>query len=160
MQVMYQFDVRGEADMAAVREAMSDEYDSLELRDAAFELASGAWNQRQACDDLVVELAPDWPTHRQPPVDRAILRLAYYEITSGHAPMVVAINEAVQLAKDFAAEDAPKFVNAVLDKMSKRIEAPAVADDEQPPEKPSATAWLSDAMNKEESTADDADGRG
>lgn len=150
MQILYQFDVRGEADMDAVRQALDDEFDSLDVRDAAFDLAVKAWSTRQTCDELATELAPDWPTHRQPPVDRSIIRLAYYEIISGHAPLVVAINEAVQLAKDYAAEDAPKFVNAVLDKISKRIESQTETEDEKVMEKPTEEAWLSDAIKKEE----------
>ena len=69
-----------------------------------------------------MQLAPDWPTHRQPPLDRAILRLAHYEMTSGHAPIKVAINEAVELAKNYCAERSPPFINGVLDKMARCLE--------------------------------------
>ena len=60
-------------------------------------------------------------THRQPPVDRAILRLAHHEIVTGIVPAKIAINEAVDLAKTFGAENSPSFVNGVLDKMAKRM---------------------------------------
>jgi len=68
----------------------------------------------------VAALSPDWPTHRQPVVDRNILRLAYFEIVSGAAPPKVAINEAVELAREFSTEKSPAFVNGVLDKIMKQ----------------------------------------
>ncbi len=68
-------------------------------------------------DHTVAELAPDWPTYRQPVVDRNILRLAYYEMIPGTTPPKVAINEAIELAKEFSTEKSPLFVNGVLDKI-------------------------------------------
>ena len=86
MQVLYQIDVRGQDDLDAIRAGLETSSDAPAECEPAFELACGAWEQRADCDTLVTELAPDWPTHRQPPIDRAILRLAYHEIVSGHAP--------------------------------------------------------------------------
>ena len=98
-------------------------------------------------DEKATALAPDWPTHRQPPVDRAILRLAYYEMTSGHAPVKVAINEAVELAKQFGSEQSPPFINGVLDKLARAINAPEPAEPTEPQPAPpgDADAWLDDA---------------
>ncbi|MCC7205460.1 MAG: transcription antitermination factor NusB [Phycisphaeraceae bacterium] len=120
MQLLYQIDLRGEEDCDSIRQSMGEAPgDELEHQ-AAFELAVAAWNNRHLADTLCTELAPDWPTHRQPPVDRAIIRLAYHEVLAGHAPARVAINEAVDLAKKFGAENSPAFINGVLDKMIKR----------------------------------------
>ncbi|MDX1389866.1 MAG: transcription antitermination factor NusB, partial [Acidobacteriota bacterium] len=60
-------------------------------------------------------------TQRQPVVDRSLLRLAYYEMTSGVAPPKVAINEAVELAKEYSTEKSPMFVNGVLDKLYRQL---------------------------------------
>ena len=122
MQILYQIDVRGEADLALIREALSIEaFDAEPLQAQAMLLAERAWADRQAADELATQLAPDWPTYRQPPVDRAILRLAYHEILTGHAPVKVAINEAIELAKQYGVQQSPAFVNGVLDKMAKRM---------------------------------------
>ncbi len=151
MQVLYQLDIRGEVDAPAIREGLADGFDPPAVVEPAYALACAAWEARAVADALVLELAPDWPTYRQPPVDRAILRLAYHEITSGHAPMKVAINEAVQLAKEYSTEHSAPFVNGVLDKLAKRLPAadPAAASaapiHETPP---SAQAWLRDAMQE------------
>lgn len=132
MQLLYQVDMGGITDADALLTGIDPDVGPLELRRQALDLALAAWEQRHAADQIAVELAPDWPTHRQPPVDRAILRLAYYEMASGHAPPKVAINEAIELAKVFCAENAPAFLNGILDKMAKRLEPP------QPPTLPTA----------------------
>ena len=122
MQVLYQIDVRGEpADRAALLEALDDDFDSAEVRAAGVNLALAAWAQHAEADDAVKALAPDWPTHRQPPLDRAILRLAHHEMTTGHAPVKVAINEAVELAKQYCSEHSPAFINGVLDKLARQM---------------------------------------
>lgn len=125
MQLLYEFDVRGEEDWAALGargdEGDDEAFDPEAVREAAFSLAERAWGDHAAADALVTELAPTWPTHRQPPVDRAILRLCYHEMASGRTPAKVAINEAIELAKRYAAEQSPAFLNGVLDKIAKRL---------------------------------------
>jgi len=165
MQVLYQLDVTAPRhkpgrpptvvpSIDELAEALDEDHDSLATRRFAATLALEAWATRPAADEKVAALAPDWPTHRQPPVDRAILRLAYYEMISGHAPVKVAINEAVELAKQFGSEQSPPFINGVLDKIAKTINAPdqaGVAGDAQraTEQKPSdEDAWLDDAIEK------------
>jgi len=140
MQLLYQLDLRGEEDWPAIVESLADGPDDAMVCQAGQDLAHAAWQQRAAADALASELAPDWPTHRQPPVDRALLRLAYHEMHSGHAPVKVAINEAINLARQYGTEQSPSFINGVLDKMARRLSA-----DSAPPETPSADAWLRDA---------------
>ncbi len=140
MQVLYQMDVTGSAEAGTVVEHL-DDFDTPAVRDEAAALAQAAWTDHEAADALATELAPKWPTYRQPPVDRAILRLAHHEIVTGRAPMKVAINEAVELAKTFAAKESPAFINGVLDKMAKRL-----AEENRIPEaKPGPAEWLDDA---------------
>lgn len=168
MQVLYQLDLTQPKSKPAddapaslpgadeLAESLDEEHDELATRRFAAELALQAWASHPAADEKVAALAPDWPTHRQPPVDRAILRLAYYEMASGHAPVKVAINEAVELAKDYGSEHSPPFINGVLDKLAKAI-TPASAPDPsglaaaakpptQEPQPPTdADQWLDDA---------------
>ena len=147
MQALYQIDVRGESDREAVREAVREDAGDRVVADEAFALAEGAWASRKEADDKATTLAPDWPTYRQPPVDRAILRLAWHEMSSGHAPVKVAINEAVELAKAFCTEQSPAFINGVLDKMAKDVKVVAATSpgpSEAPPVSPEQ--WLADAI--------------
>lgn len=147
MQVLYQIDVTGETDATALAEALDDEHDTPAARTAAAEAGVKAWARHAEYDALLTGLSPDWPTHRQPPVDRAILRLACAEITSGITPPKVAINEAVELAKQFGAEHSPAFINGVLDKAAKALAA--AAEDKQAPT--TDDAWLDDALGAERS---------
>ncbi len=148
MQVLYQMDVTTQRDRQTIIDGLDDKFDNPLVREHGTDLAMAAWANHDEADTKVAELAPEWPTHRQPPVDRAILRLAYYEITSGHAPVKVAINEAVELAKQYASEQTPAFVNGVLDKLAKTIDLPETQP-ETPAEAtlPDAQAWLDDATD-------------
>lgn len=105
-------------------------------RRKAMDLAIRAYEQRATADAFLVETAPTWPTHRQAAVDRAILRLAYFEMTTHLAPPKVVIDEAVELAKMFSTDKSSSFVNGVLDKLMKTLEASASGP---APETPSVT---------------------
>ncbi|MEM9418714.1 MAG: transcription antitermination factor NusB [Planctomycetota bacterium] len=142
MQVLYQIDATGETDADTIFAGLDEDHDPIEVRQEAVELALAAWAQREEHDEKVTALAEDWPTHRQPPVDRAILRLALYEMTSGRTPAKVAINEALDLAMQFSNENAPAFINGVLDKLHKSLDLPEPAADDKPAD---ASAWLDDA---------------
>ena len=121
LQAMYQLDAQRDAGEAPTREALleslADSPGDAEIHKAGLALAQRAWGTHGDADKAVAALSPDWPTHRQPVVDRNILRLAYFEIVSGAAPPKVAINEAVELAREFSTEKSPAFVNGVLDKI-------------------------------------------
>ncbi|MCP4013689.1 MAG: transcription antitermination factor NusB, partial [Phycisphaeraceae bacterium] len=90
---------------------------SESAREKGFALATMAWEVREESDEIILGLSPDWPINRQPMVDRNLLRLAFYEIRRGGTPPRAAINEAVELAKEFGGEKSPGFVNALLDKV-------------------------------------------
>ena len=128
VQALYQFDA-GNADSAEiVRQALDDSPGDSKTHDMGFDLASKAWGQRADADVAVAALTPEWPTHRQPVVDRCILRLAHYEMTSGQTPPKVAINEAVELAKELSTEKSPMFINGVLDKIYRAMKQQTGAD--------------------------------
>jgi len=79
-------------------------------------LATMAWEFRDEADRALAALVSDWPVHRQPVVDRNVLRLAFYEMSRGGVPHALAIDQAVELAREFGGEKSPAFVNAVLDR--------------------------------------------
>lgn len=132
---LYQLDARGEQDAEHIRaslndaESLAEEGLSLDENDEklterdytrAYELALEAYHLRAKADRLFLELAPDWPPHRQAAIDRAILRLGYYEIVSEKTPHRAAINEAVELARSFSTEKSPTFINGLLAAVYKR----------------------------------------
>lgn len=141
-QTLYQLDARNGEHRDEVRAQLATgwkleaaEEDSVDTKaiDAAWMLAEGAWEHRQSADEELALLAPDWPTSRLAAVDRAILRLAHFEMSAGASlgtPPKVAVNDAINLAKEFSTDRAPAFINGLLDKVLRRVlgEEAAVGD--------------------------------
>ena len=72
-------------------------------------------------DEIIDRYATDWKRERMAKVDLAIIRLAVYEITfDDNIPEGVAINEAVEIAKEFGGDSSPSFVNGVLGRISRK----------------------------------------
>ncbi|MDP9350203.1 MAG: transcription antitermination factor NusB [Chloroflexota bacterium] len=81
----------------------------------AQELFHGAYERREEYDSMIARLAPTWPLEQMARIDRNILRLALYEVLeSPEVPMRAAINEAVELAKEFGSDASSRFINGVL----------------------------------------------
>lgn len=116
LQAMYQFDAGADNVDGSIRLSLEGSTASEEAQVAGFELAEAAWAARAASDEVVERLSPAWPIRRQPMVDRNILRLAVQEMRVVGTPPKAAINEAVELAKEFGGEKSPGFVNGVLDR--------------------------------------------
>lgn len=126
-QALFQLDARGEGEAESIRAVLREigdedpaEFSEKEM-ERAFALAVEAYRGRREADEESSRLAPTWPAHRQPAVDRAIIRLAHHEMTTGEVNPKIAVNEAVELAKRYSTEKSPSFVNGVLDKILKRV---------------------------------------
>jgi transcription antitermination protein NusB len=91
----------------------------------ANKLFEGAAKDADELDALIVQHAKNWRLERMAIIDRAVLRLAIYELRVGETPPKVILNEAVELAKKFSSEDAGAFVNGILDAVSKALVAKA-----------------------------------
>lgn len=78
------------------------------------ELAEGVDEQREELDETIAAHAKGWTVDRIAPLDLNVLRVALYEIEEGRVPIEVAIDEAVELAKEYCGADAPRFVNGIL----------------------------------------------
>lgn len=80
----------------------------------------GALQKVAEIDPLIAEFAPNWPLEKIAKIDLVILRLGTYELLfNDEIPPLVAINEAVELAKEFGGEKSSQFINGVLSKMGK-----------------------------------------
>ena len=79
------------------------------------ELCDGVVKNLSAIDEIIVKNAPEWPLEQISPVDRNVLRIGIFELSFlKEVPPKVAINEAVELAKNFGGSASGKFVNGVL----------------------------------------------
>jgi N utilization substance protein B len=119
MQVLFLWDANSNIDLALGLQATDDGKTEEAARMRSVQMAAGAWSQRETIDAWVERIAPQWPPRRQPGVDRSIIRLAVWELTSSATPPKVVIDEAIELAKEFSTEQSPAFVNGVLDAILK-----------------------------------------
>lgn len=78
------------------------------------ELAEAVDEHREELDETIASYAKGWTVDRIAPLDLNVMRVALYEIEEGDVPIEVAIDEAVEIAKEYCGADAPKFVNGIL----------------------------------------------
>lgn len=105
-----------QADLSRLRESKSE---IAELRLRADEIVDAILAKKESIDATLAEVVENFSPERIDPVDRAVLRLATYEIISAGTPPKVAINEGIELAKKFGTTDSRRFVNGILDKVAK-----------------------------------------
>lgn len=89
-------------------------YDFSHRQDEGSEILQPIIEMLPEIDAKIVKCAPAWPLEQINKVDLAILRISVYELLSGVTPRKVVIDEAIELAKEFGAEQSPRFVNGVL----------------------------------------------
>jgi N utilization substance protein B len=117
-----------EADTANISRAKAWAY--------AKRLVEGACVNEAEISERIASALDNWSTDRLGHIERSVLRVAMSELLYGAGvPAAVVISEAVNVAKEFGAEDAPRFVNGVLDRMRKMLEAD---DFTSPPPRPQA----------------------
>jgi N utilization substance protein B len=85
-----------------------------EARPLTRELAEGVDANREELDDIIAAHAKGWTVDRIAPLDMNVMRTALYEMEFMDTPAEVAIDEAVEIAKEYCGADAPKFVNGIL----------------------------------------------
>ena len=111
--VLYESDVRGTDPVATLadRRALGDP----PVNEYTVELIEGLQQHRDRIDAILADYAEGWTVQRMPDVDRAVLRLAVYELLwRPDVPGAVVIDEAVELAKSLSTDESPRFVNGVL----------------------------------------------
>jgi N utilization substance protein B len=122
VQALYQIEMTD----VAPREAMNSVLEEGEVIDSFFEsLVFGTVEHLNDIDPLIEEVLENWSLSRISRVDRAILRMAVYEMKYvPDIPINVSVNEAIDLAKGFTGEEEPgKFANGVLSKVANRLES-------------------------------------
>lgn len=85
------------------------------------ELARGTSSMVPEIDRRLSDKTPHWRLDRMPAVDRNILRLAVYEMTSQQTPPAIVIDEAIELARQFSGDESAAFINGVLDAVNKEL---------------------------------------
>jgi len=115
LQVLYEVDIANHPPADVFRSRLEESPLSDELSDFARQIIFGVLLRTTDLDQLIAKYAPEWPFEQVASIDRNILRIALWEFAVFHeTPIKVAINEAVELAKEFGSDSAPRFVNGVL----------------------------------------------
>ena len=115
LQVLYESDVAGHTLDDVLRRYSEDRSEPQPVRRYVERLVTGIETHRDQIDARIADAAPAFPVDQLPAVDRNVLRIAIYELTSeDDVPLKAAINEAVEIAKQYGGENSGKFVNGVL----------------------------------------------
>lgn len=130
-QILYGLDFTGAADEAALGRAFAEyprpeKQDKLDDKAETFSWAivRGTWQSRAELDEIIGRFSQHWKVARIAKVDLTILRLGMYELLHRpDIPLKVAINEAVELAKEFGDENSRNFVNGILDAAARAVDS-------------------------------------
>jgi len=115
LQVLYEVDVANHPPADIYKLRLEDNPLSDDLSDFARQIIFGVLPLTSTLDGIIARYAPEWPLDQIAAIDRNILRMALWEFAVSHdTPIKVAINEAVELAKQFGSDSAPRFINGVL----------------------------------------------
>ena len=115
LQALYEIDIAGHPPAIVIEDRFADETIDENLADFVRQIVLGVYPMVTELDQFIAAHAPEWPLDQVAVVDRNILRIALWEFAVNEkVPIKVAINEAVELAKVYGSDSAPRFVNGVL----------------------------------------------
>ena len=122
MQALCQWEVQQDASPEALA-------DFFEAREAAPDearytarLVQGYFDRREDIDASIAQAATGWELGRISPVERNIMRVALVEWSADDVPPKVALNEAIEISREYGGKDSPRFVNGILDEIRRRRE--------------------------------------
>ncbi|HIJ72373.1 MAG TPA: transcription antitermination factor NusB [Planctomycetes bacterium] len=122
MQSLYQLDVQGGGYLGELGTFLHENSDDEAVFEMADKWSRKTWENLSVCDGFIKEAAVKWDLSRLSQVDRSILRLSVYQLKfCPDIPGKVVINEAIELAKKYGAEQTPRFVNGVLDAIFRKL---------------------------------------
>jgi len=136
LEVLYEYDIAQHPPGEILQRRLKTNQMDTAGAEFASHLVQGVLKYIDRMDILIARYAPEWPLEQMAVIDRNILRIAIFEfIASDETPVKVAINEAVELAKSYGSDSAPRFINGVLGTLADQIDllrAELTAGEEQP----------------------------
>jgi N utilization substance protein B len=121
LQALYELDITNHPVGRVLQERTENTDLGEDLIDFFRTIVLGVLPIRTELDHFIAAHAPEWPLDQVAVIDRNILRIAMWEFAvADDIPLKVAINEAVELAKDYGSDSAPRFVNGVLGALAER----------------------------------------
>lgn len=121
LQALYEADTTSHDLRQAFAQRLEEEPLPAGAEQFARELLEGVAQHHARLDEIIRQIAPEWPLDQIAVIDRNILRIGVFEVLlSKSTPLKVAINEAIELAKLFGGENSPRFVNGALGTLADR----------------------------------------
>ena len=115
LQVLYEVDIANHPPAEVFRERLEDTPLSDDLAEFVRQIVFGVFPLIHELDHVIERYAPEWPLDQIATIDRNILRISCWEFAiQNETPVKVAINEAVEMAKLYGSDSAPRFINGVL----------------------------------------------
>lgn len=122
LETLYEFDIANHSPDVILEQRLADSPMETVGVEFASNLVNGVIQHQAQIDELIARYAPEWPLDQMAVIDRNVLRIAIFEfLIDGGTPIKVAINEAVELAKTYGSDSAPRFVNGVLGTLADQV---------------------------------------
>lgn len=122
LEALYEVDIAHHPPDEVLEQRLDDQAVEEEGKEYARRLMAGVMGYQSGMDRVIARYAPEWPLEQMAIIDRNILRIAIYEfLVDDETPVKVAINEAVELAKLYGSDSAPRFINGVLGALADHI---------------------------------------
>ncbi len=135
MQALCQWDTQRDESREQLDEFLTSQEASKPTVTYARELVSAYWAARDDVDRRLSGVSSGWHLSRMSPVDRNVMRVAVVEMLATKIPPKVALNEAIEIGREYGGEDSPRFINGILDAVLKGLHGdqgrPAAPGDEQ-----------------------------
>lgn len=125
LQSLYQFEANPATDQEHFERFLKGRLRAAALVDFARSLVEGVQGERAALDAELDARSQNWRVARMAATDRAILRMAAFELLHTDVPGAVAVNEAIELARRYGTEASPRFVAGILGRMLAERDAPS-----------------------------------
>lgn len=121
--MLFQIDLTGASPSDVFAEFWSGTDAGEEVRERAEALVRGVEHERQRLDSVVAAATEHWRIERMAVVDRNVLRMAVFEMLDDpDVPRVVAIDEAIEIARKYGSEESAAFINGILDAVLRRVD--------------------------------------
>jgi len=121
MQALYELDLTDHLLGIVISTSLSSSNLNKDLKDFTHKIISEIYPIRELLDEIIAVHAPEWPIDQVSSIDRNLLRIALWEFAIyTETPLKVAINECIELAKEYGTDSSPRFVNGVLGSLANK----------------------------------------
>jgi transcription antitermination protein NusB len=124
LQMLFQWDITKDSIDHVMSGFWANQEEPASLREFADQLVTRTIEHVEKIDEVIQRHAEHWRLDRMAVVDRNLLRLATQEFMyDKETPSTVVINEAIEIARRFSAQESPQFINGILDSIRKEVES-------------------------------------